>query len=91
MQYVEAACSISCFSFMPLQMLMVLTLNRSSYAKHSILLRDKHSFLDRVGIRLQMEFSGQGPLVSHHNIVKMEDLASLFSYSESKHQLARGR
>lgn len=52
---------------------------------------DKHSFLDRVGIKLQMEFSGQGPLVSHHNIVKMEDLASLFSYSESKHQLARGR
>lgn len=77
MQYVEAACSISCFSFMPLQMLMVLTLNRSSYAKHSVLLKDKHFFLDRVGIRLQMEFSGQGAQVSHHNIVKMEDFGIL--------------
>lgn len=91
MQYVEAACSISCFSFMPLQMLMVLTLNRSSYAKHSMLLRDKHSFLDRVEITLRMEFSVQRLLVSHHNTVRMEDLASLFSYSESKHKLARGR
>lgn len=73
MQYVEAACSISCFSFMPFQMLMVLMLNRSSYAKHSILLKDKDTFLVREGIRLQMEFIGEGPPVSHHNIVEMED------------------
>lgn len=77
MQYVEAALSISCFSFMPFQMLKVLTLKQSSYAKHSILLRDKHSFLDKVGIRLQMAFSGQGPRVSHHNTVKTEDYGIL--------------
>lgn len=73
MQYVAAACSISCFTFMPFQMLMVLMLNRSSYAKHSILLKDKHTFLKREGIRLQMEFIGWGPPVSLHNILEMED------------------
>lgn len=69
MQHVEAACSISCFSFMPLQMLMVLTLNRTSYAKHSILLKDKHIFLDKEGIRLQIGFNGEKPPVSHYNNV----------------------
>lgn len=60
MQYVEGACSISCFSFKPFRMLLVLTLNQSSYAKHSILLRDKHTFLNGEEIRLQMEFTDQG-------------------------------
>lgn len=40
MQYVEAAGSISCFSFMSFHMLMVLMLNWTSRAKHSILLKD---------------------------------------------------
>lgn len=78
MHYVEAACSISCFSFMPLQMLMVLMLNRSSYTKHSILLKDKHTFLDKEGIRLQIGFIGEGPPVSHYNIV---DVRLLHPYS----------
>lgn len=73
MQYVEEASSISCFSFMPFRILMVLTLNQSSYAKHSILLKDKRTSLDGKGIKLQMEFTGQRPPVSHHNIVEMED------------------
>lgn len=77
MQYVKGARSISCFSFMPFRMLMVLTLNQSSYAKHSILLKDKHTFLDGEGIGLQMEFTGQGPPVSHHNILEMEDYCIL--------------
>lgn len=77
MQYVEGACAISCFSFMPFRMLMVLTLNQSSYVKHSILLKDKHTFLDGEGIRLQMKLIGQGPPVSHHNIVEMEDYCIL--------------
>ncbi len=77
MQYVEGARSISCFSFMPFQMLMVLTPNQSSYAKHSILLKDKHTFLDGERIRLQMELIGQGPPVSHYSIQEMEDYSIL--------------
>lgn len=53
MQYVQEACSISCFSFMPFRMLMVLMLNQSSYAKHKILLKDKHTFLEE-RMELQM-------------------------------------
>ena len=77
MQYVKGACSISCFSFMPFRMLIVLTLNQSSYAKHSILLKDKHAFFDEEGTTLQMEFTGQGPPVSHHNNLEMEDYCIL--------------
>lgn len=33
---------------------MVLMLNESSYAKHSILLKDKPTFLEEEGIGLQM-------------------------------------
>lgn len=73
MQHVEGAWSISCFSFMPFRMLIVSTLNQSSYAKYSILLKDKQTFLDEEGIGLQMEFIGWGPPVSHHNIQEMED------------------
>lgn len=79
MQYVVGACSISCFSFMPFWMLIVLTLNRSSYAKHSILLKDRRTFLDEEGIGLQMEFTGHGPPVTHHNILEMEVLHPTFS------------
>lgn len=56
---------------------MVLTLKQSSYGKHSILLKDEHTFLDGEGIRLQMEFIGQGSPVSHHNILEMEDYCNL--------------
>lgn len=69
MQCVKGACSISCFFFMPVWMLMVLTLNQSSYVKLSVLLKDKHSFLDEEEIGLQMEFIGQGTAVSQHNIL----------------------
>lgn len=48
---------------------MVLMLNQSSYVKLSVLLKDKHSFLDEEEIGLQMEFIGQGTAVSQHNIL----------------------
>lgn len=56
---------------------MVLTLNQSSYARHSILLKDMHTFLDEAGIGLQMEFLGQRPPLPHHSILGIEDYCIL--------------
>lgn len=94
MQYVKGACSISCFSFMPFRMVMVLTLNQSSYAKHSILLRDEHIFLDVEGIRLQMELIGQGFQFHIMTLWRWKTVVTLFSHTQllrCEHQSAIDR